>query len=68
MSSTDYEGRQFWVAAAERDDAGRFLVRADEKVSAFMALEAVIRLARPIRRQRVSENPITLSGYILHNL
>jgi hypothetical protein len=46
----------------------RFVVHADEKLTAFMVLEAVIRLARPIRRQRVSEKPITLSGYIVHNL
>jgi hypothetical protein len=40
ISSTDHEGRQFWVAAAERDDAGRFIVRADEKLTAFVELEA----------------------------
>jgi hypothetical protein len=33
ISSTDHEGRQFWVAAAERQDAGRFIVRADEKLT-----------------------------------
>jgi len=27
--STDHEGRQFWVAAAEREDAGRFIVHAN---------------------------------------
>ena len=30
ISSTDHEGRQFWVAAAEHEDAGRFIVRADQ--------------------------------------
>ena len=43
ISSTDQAGRQFWVAAAEREDAGRFIVRADEKMTAFMELEAAIR-------------------------
>ena len=43
ISSTDHKGRQFWVAAAEREDAGRFIVRADEKLTAFMELEAAIR-------------------------
>ena len=43
ISSTDQAGRQFWVAAAEREDAGRFIVRADEKLTAFMELEAAIR-------------------------
>ena len=32
ISSTDHKGRQFWVVAAEREDAGRFIVRADEIV------------------------------------
>jgi hypothetical protein len=43
ISSTDHEGRQFWVAAAERGDVGRFIVHADEKLTAFVELEAVCR-------------------------
>ena len=35
-------GRQFWVVAAEREDAGRFIVRADENLTAFLELEAAI--------------------------
>jgi hypothetical protein len=31
ISSTDHEGRQFWVVAAEREDAGRFSLRAELK-------------------------------------
>jgi hypothetical protein len=31
--------------AAEREDAGRFIVRADEKLTAFMELESAIRSA-----------------------
>ena len=27
ISSTDREARQFWVVAAEREDAGRFIVQ-----------------------------------------
>jgi hypothetical protein len=38
ISSTDHNGQQCWVAAAERDGAGRFIVRADEKLSAFVEL------------------------------
>jgi hypothetical protein len=30
--------------AAEREDAGRFIVRADEKLTAFLELEAAIRV------------------------
>jgi hypothetical protein len=42
ISSTDRKGRQFWVVAAEREDAGRFIARADEKLTAFMELESAI--------------------------
>ena len=42
ISSTDHEGRQFWVVAAEREDAGCFIVHADEKLTAFIELESVI--------------------------
>ena len=27
LSSTDHDGGQFWVAAAEHEDAGHFIVR-----------------------------------------
>ena len=43
VSSTDHNGQQFWVAAAERQDAGRFIVHADEKLTAFIELELAIR-------------------------
>jgi hypothetical protein len=42
ISSTDQNGRQFWVAAAEHDRAGRFIVRAEEKVTAFLELESAV--------------------------
>jgi hypothetical protein len=42
ISSTDHEGRQFWVAAAEREDAGRFIVHADQELPAFLELESAI--------------------------
>jgi hypothetical protein len=43
ISSTDHEGRQFWVVAAERQDAGCFIVHADEKLTVFLELEYAIR-------------------------
>jgi hypothetical protein len=43
ISSTDDDGRQFWIVAVERENAGRFIVQADEKLTAFMELEAAIR-------------------------
>jgi hypothetical protein len=42
ISTMDDEGRQFCVAAGEREDAGRFIVRAAEKLTAFLELESAI--------------------------
>ena len=42
ISSTDHGGRQFWVVAAEREGARHFIVRADEKLTAFLELEVAI--------------------------
>jgi hypothetical protein len=39
----DNEGRTIFVADARREDAQRFTVRADEKLTAFMELETAIR-------------------------
>ena len=41
FASTDSEGRPIYVAVAERDGK-RFVVRADEKLTAFMELESAI--------------------------
>jgi len=38
ISSTDHNGHQFWIAAAEREDNGRFIVGADKKLTAFWNL------------------------------
>ena len=42
VSALDVEGRTIWIAAAEREGAGRFIVRADEKLTAFVELESAI--------------------------
>ena len=44
MATTDDKGRSIWVVTAEREEAGRFIVRADEKLTAFLELEAAIRV------------------------
>jgi hypothetical protein len=49
ISSTDHEGRQFWVVTSERDDAGRFIGHAHEKLTAFLELESVIRACGLLR-------------------
>jgi hypothetical protein len=36
-------GETFWIADAHRDDRKRFIVRADEKLTAFVELESAIR-------------------------
>jgi hypothetical protein len=35
----DSEGQTIWIADAHRDDGKRFVVRADDKLSAFVELE-----------------------------
>jgi hypothetical protein len=38
----DHEGRTIWIADTHRDDGKRFVVRADEKLTAFLELHAAI--------------------------
>jgi hypothetical protein len=39
VSAIDSVGRTIWIADAHRDDGKRFVVHADEKLSAFVGLE-----------------------------
>jgi len=39
VSAIDSNGRTIWIADAHRDDGKRFIVRADEKLGAFLELE-----------------------------
>jgi hypothetical protein len=43
VSAIDSNGRTTRIADAHRDDGKRFVVRADEKLTAFAELEAAIR-------------------------
>jgi hypothetical protein len=43
VATVDREGRTIFVADAHRGDGQRFIVRVDEKLTAFMELEAAIR-------------------------
>jgi len=43
VSALDSRGRTIWIADAHRDDGKRFVVRADEKLTAFVELESVVR-------------------------
>ena len=60
MATTDDKGRPIWVVAAEREDAGRFICAcADEKLTAFLELEAVIRVDTKQRwRYRLRRNKV----------
>ncbi len=42
VSAVDSNGRTIWIADAHRDDGNRFVVHADEKLTAFMELQAAI--------------------------
>jgi hypothetical protein len=46
MATTDCKGRLIWVVAAERSDAGRFIVHADQELPAFLGLESAIKAHR----------------------
>ena len=42
VSAIDPSGRMMWIVDAHRDDGKRYVVRADEKLTAFLELESVI--------------------------
>jgi hypothetical protein len=42
VSAVNREGRTIWIADAHRDDGKRFIVRADEKLMAFLELESAV--------------------------
>jgi len=42
VSAIDSNGRTIWIADAHRGDGKRFVVHAEEKLTAFMELEAAI--------------------------
>ncbi len=46
VSAVDCEGRTIWIVDAYRGDGKRFVVHADELLTAFVELESAIR--RPI--------------------
>jgi hypothetical protein len=54
VSAIDSQGRTIWIADAHRGDEKRFVVRADEKLTAFVELEMAGR-DNPSRRGKVEE-------------
>jgi hypothetical protein len=43
VATVDCEEWSIWVVSADRGDAGRFIVHADEKLTAFIELQSAIR-------------------------
>jgi hypothetical protein len=60
VSAVDSCSRTIFVADAHRDDGQRFIVRAGEKLTAFLELESVIRVAE--RAQDCGAREITLDN------
>jgi hypothetical protein len=54
ISAVDFEGRAIWIVDAHRGDGKRFVVRADEKLTAFVELEAA---ARSVIGRIATRNP-----------
>jgi len=48
LATVDSRGRTIFVADAHRDDGKRFVVHADEKLTAFIEIESAIRPRRRI--------------------
>lgn len=42
VSALDLEGRTIWIVDAHRDDGRRYVVRADELLTAFLELERAV--------------------------
>jgi hypothetical protein len=51
VAAVDSCGRTIFVGDAHRDDGKRFVVRADEKLTAFVELESAIRTCCKLSRQ-----------------
>jgi len=46
VSAVDSNGGTGWIADAHRDDGKRYVVHAEEKLTAFLKLETAIRAAK----------------------
>ena len=57
VSAIDSRGRTIWIADAHRGDGKCFVGRADEKLTAFMELEAAVRACGELPRQAGEISP-----------
>jgi hypothetical protein len=53
----DSRGRTIWIVDAHRDDGKRFVVRADDKLSAFVELERQFALAAIVLDEQARFSP-----------
>ena len=56
VSAIDSSGRTIWIADAHRDNGKRFVVRVDEKLTAFVELESAIRAKTAIATRHSALN------------
>jgi hypothetical protein len=54
VAAIDSSGRTFWIADAHRDDGRRFVVHADEKLTAFVELQSAVRAAKAEIKKQTS--------------
>jgi hypothetical protein len=66
VSAIDSSGRTIWIADAHRDDGKRYVVHADEKLTAFLELESAVRTCGELSRQ-VGEILGNLACYEVRN-
>ena len=56
VAALDCEGRTIWIVDAHRDYGKRFVVRADEKLTAFMELQAATAGQNPAQAGATAES------------
>jgi hypothetical protein len=54
VSALDSNGRTIWIADAHRHNGKRFVARADEKLTAFLELEAAISQSKILAKDQNS--------------
>jgi hypothetical protein len=57
VSAVDSQGRTVWIADAHRGDGKRFVVHADEKLTAFLELESQLVIKGMMSRKRRVSRP-----------
>jgi hypothetical protein len=66
VSALDLEGRTIWIVDAHCDDGKRYVVRADEKLTAFLEPEGPNGLAATVSRTNASDHWPVPRSFALH--